>query len=116
MHAARGRTGQLRDFNLCWHGGVITLARVEIIPLVWAGARVDDRVGEEEVLQDIADHAAPSQAASRPRLQAKDLHPILVKGDLRRFQTPPADSLVRSGSQPLQPRWDEPAAASSIYF
>jgi hypothetical protein len=83
-----------------------------------AGARADDRGGEEEVLHDIPDQAAPSQAAapvpaSRSRLQAKDLHPILVKGDLRRFQTPPADSLPRSGSQSFHARWDESGATDA---
>ncbi|KAK9909738.1 hypothetical protein WJX75_006766 [Coccomyxa subellipsoidea] len=83
-----------------------------------SGARADDRGGEEEVLHDIPDQAAPSQAAapvpaSRSRLQAKDLHPILVKGDLRRFQTPPADSLPRSGSQSFHARWDESGATDA---
>ncbi|BDA42337.1 probable sodium/hydrogen exchanger 4 at N-terminal half [Coccomyxa sp. Obi] len=82
------------------------------------GARADERGGEEEMLREVPDQAAPNQAtspypASRSRPQARDLHPILVKGDLRRFQTPPADSIPPQGEGTSQASWDAFGANSA---
>ena len=70
------------------------------------------------MLREVPDQAAPNQAvspypASRSRPQARDLHPILVKGDLRRFQTPPADSIARQAEGTPQASWDAFGAGSA---
>lgn len=48
-----------------------------------------------------ASGSAPEQAAPRPRplLAKKDLHPILVKGQLRRYGTPILDSSGAGGTE-----------------
>ena len=45
--------------------------------------------GEEAVLREAAGASGSAPAPPRPLLVKKELHPILVKGQLRRFGTPP---------------------------
>lgn len=62
--------------------------------------------------QPLSHQALPNQArpilpASRSRPQARDLHPILVKGDPRRHQKPPAEAAVQQQDpNTFQASWD----------
>jgi hypothetical protein len=66
----------------------------------------------DEAVQHAAPaHHLPPPSSTRPH--ARDLRPILVKGDLRRFQTPPEAVLPRPDGWAVQAAWLPPAEAAS---